>query len=307
MTLWTQGVNSPPWQRRGGRAINQNEQKAPLLARPGWFVQLPIIGGWNKPPRLRPLRRLRVFFLMGAATPPSPRRGVPLHPRCQASTRAPNLGGEFHPLSDVDYTTQFPKENDVNRVGLAVAFITSLAVLSFAQARETYADLPGVRLWYKDSGGGGVPVVFLHSNTGSSRNWDYQIPVFTAAGFRFIAYDRRGWGRSVTAPGAQPGTAADDLHALMKYLGIDRFHLVATAGGGFVALDYALSFPDPPRSLVIANSIGGVQDEDYLELGRRLRPPQFDALPPELRELGPSYRASDPEGTKRWIELERMS
>jgi len=195
----------------------------------------------------------------------------------------------------------------VNRVGLAVAFITSLAVLSFAQARETYADLPGVRLWYKDSGGGGVPVVFLHSNTGSSRNWDYQIPVFTAAGFRFIAYDRRGWGRSVTAPGAQPGTAADDLQALMKYLGIDRFHLVATAGGGFVALDYALSFPDQPRSLVIANSIGGVQDEDYLELGRRLRPPQFDALPPELRELGPSYRASEPEGTKRWIELERMS
>ena len=195
----------------------------------------------------------------------------------------------------------------MNRVGLAVAFITSLAILSFAQARETYADLPGVRLWYKDSGGGGVPVVFLHSNTGSSRNWDYQIPVFTAAGFRFISYDRRGWGRSVTAPGAQPGTAADDLQALMKYLGIDRFHLVATAGGGFVALDYALSFPDQPRSLVIANSIGGVQDEDYLELGRRLRPPQFDALPAELRELGPSYRASEPEGTKRWIELERMS
>ena len=195
----------------------------------------------------------------------------------------------------------------MNRVGLAVAFVTSLAVFSFAQARARYAYLPDVRLWYKDSGGGGVPVVFLHSNTGSSRNWDYQIPVFTAAGFRFIAYDRRGWGRSVTAPGAQPGTAADDLHALMKYLGIDRFHLVATAGGGFVALDYALSFPDQPRSLVIANSIGGVQDEDYLELGRRLRPPQFDALPAELRELGPSYRASEPEGTKRWIELERMS
>src|SRR5437762_3309358 len=96
--------------------------------------------------------------------------------------------------------------------------------LSTPQTRKTYADLPGVRLWYKDSGGGGVPVVFLHSNTGSSRNWDYQIPVFTAAGFRFIAYDRRGWGRSVTAPGAQPGTAADDLQALMKYLGIDRFH-----------------------------------------------------------------------------------
>src|SRR5437667_4641030 len=173
--------------------------------------------------------------------------------------------------------------------------------------RETYAELPGVRLWYKDSGGGGAPVVFLHSNTGSSRNWDYQIPAFTAAGYRFIAYDRRGWGRSVTAPGAQPGAASDDLRSLKKHLGIDRFHLVSTAGGGFVALDYALSFPEDLRSLVIANSIGGMQDQDYLDLRRRLRPPQFDALHPELRELGPSYRAANPEGTQRWIELEHMS
>src|SRR5438876_11557118 len=45
----------------------------PLEARPGWFVQLPIIGGLNQPPRLRPLRRLRGIFLMGAATPPLPR------------------------------------------------------------------------------------------------------------------------------------------------------------------------------------------------------------------------------------------
>src|SRR5262245_4693246 len=181
------------------------------------------------------------------------------------------------------------------------------AVLSFSQGRETYADLPGVRLWYKDTGGNGVPVVFLHSNTGSSQNWEHQIPPFTAAGYRFIAYDRRGWGRSMAQPGAQLGTAADDLQALMKVLGIDRFHLISTAGGGFVAYDYALSFPEQLRSLTVANSIGGVQDEEYLALGRRLRPPQFDALPPELRELGPSYRASNPDGERRWVELERMS
>ena len=176
--------------------------------------------------------------------------------------------------------------------------------LAFAQK---YADLPGVRIWYVDAGGSGIPVVFLHSNTGSSANWEHQIPVFTSAGYRFIAYDRRGWGKSVTQPGATSGTGADDLHALMKYLKIDRFHLVATAGGGFVALDYALSFPEELRSLVIANSIGGVQDQEYLDLGRRLRPPQFDALPPELREVGPSYRAANPDGTRRWIELEHMS
>jgi len=179
--------------------------------------------------------------------------------------------------------------------------------MGMVQSKETYAELPGVRLWYKDTGGSGSAVVFLHSNTGSSQNWDNQIPVFTRAGYRFIAYDRRGWGRSIAETGAQPGTAADDLRNLIKHLGIDRFHLVATAGGGFVALDYALSFPEQLRSLVVANSIGGMQDDDYLALGRQLRPPQFDALPPELRELGPAYRAANPEGTRRWIELEKMS
>lgn len=191
-------------------------------------------------------------------------------------------------------------------IGLIV-YVCFFATLAFAQRHEAFAELGGVRLWYQDSGGSGTPVVVLHSNTGSSQNWEHQIPAFTAAGYRFIAYDRRGWGRSTADPGAQPGTAADDLHALMKFLNIDRFHLIGTAGGGFVAFDYALSFPEQLRSLVIANSIGGVQDEEYLAVGRRLRPPEFDALPPDLRELGPSYRAAEPEGTRRWLELERMS
>jgi pimeloyl-ACP methyl ester carboxylesterase len=97
------------------------------------------------------------------------------------------------------------------------------------------------------------------------------------------------------------------LQGLLDLLGIGRVHLVGTAAGGGASLDYALSFPQRLRSLVIANSIGGVQDDDYLDLGRRLRPPQFEALPPELRELGPAYRAANPDGTRRWMELERSS
>jgi pimeloyl-ACP methyl ester carboxylesterase len=175
-------------------------------------------------------------------------------------------------------------------------------------AREAHADVPGARIWYVDTGGRGLPVVFMHAATGSSRVWEHQMPAFTQAGYRVIAHDRRGWGRSVIDPsGPQPGTAADDLQALMDHLGLDRIHLVGTAAGAIGSLDFALSFPQRLRSLVVANSIGGVQDEDYLALGRRLRPPQFDALPAEVRELGPSYRAADPEGTRRWVELERLS
>jgi pimeloyl-ACP methyl ester carboxylesterase len=106
---------------------------------------------------------------------------------------------------------------------------------------------------------------------------------------------------------SQPSTAADDLLSLLDQLGLDRVHVAGSAAGASVALDFALSYPRRTRSLVIANAVGGVQDADYVELGRRIRPPQFDALPPEFRELGPSYRASNAAGTERWVELERMS
>jgi pimeloyl-ACP methyl ester carboxylesterase len=57
---------------------------------------------------------------------------------------------------------------------------------------------------------------------------------------------------------------------------------------------------------VIANSIVGVQDDDYLEMTRRLRPaPDFNAIPAEIRELGPAYRATNAEGTRRWKALAR--
>jgi pimeloyl-ACP methyl ester carboxylesterase len=173
---------------------------------------------------------------------------------------------------------------------------------------DSFAEVPGARLWYTDSGGSGVAVVFLLAATGSSAAWEHQIPAFTKAGFRVIAYDRRGFGRTTVDPaGPQPGTGADDLRGLIAHLGIARLHLVATAAGGFVAWDFVLSFPDTLRSLVVANSIGGVQDEEYVALGRRLRPPAFAALPPDFRELGPSYRAANPEGTRRWLELERTN
>src|SRR5437870_5147686 len=61
-----------------GTPRHQVNGPVPLEARPGWFVPLPIIGGLNQPPHLRPLRRLRGIFLMGAATPPCPRRGLRL-------------------------------------------------------------------------------------------------------------------------------------------------------------------------------------------------------------------------------------
>jgi len=168
--------------------------------------------------------------------------------------------------------------------------------------------LPGVHLWYNDSGGDGVPVVFLHAASGTSDSWVYQLPAFITAGYRCITYDRRGWGRSRPAlTGVQPGCVSGDLQALVEHLHLDRFHLVATAAGGIGGLDYTLAHPERVRSLVVADSIGGLQDPEYLEVQHRLRPPEIQALPVELRELSAGYRGTDPDGTRCWIDIERSS
>src|SRR5262245_64730209 len=81
------------------------------------------------------------------------------------------------------------------------------AAQTFNPGFAGYADLPGVRLWYTDSGGNGVPVILLHANTGNADSWQYNIAGFVEAGFRVITFDRRGRRRSTAHPAtrSQPG------------------------------------------------------------------------------------------------------
>jgi pimeloyl-ACP methyl ester carboxylesterase len=73
-------------------------------------------------------------------------------------------------------------------------------------------------------------------------------------------------------------------------------------------MDYALNHPERVRSLVIADhGFGQLQDAEYQQMTERIRPPVINALPVELRELGPGYRATNPEGTRRWLEIEHAS
>ena len=130
--------------------------------------------------------------------------------------------------------------------------------------------------------------------------WEKQIPAFAGAGYRFIAYQRRGFGRTVADANGPASTGADDLLALVDHLKIDKFHLVGTAGGGFEALDFVVSYPQRVRSFTLLCSQGGVQDEDYREAVKRLAPEGFDKMPHSFRELSPSYRVANPDGVERW-------
>src|ERR1700752_3095483 len=108
-------------------------------------------------------------------------------------------------------------------------------------AKEGMAELPGPRRGYWDTGGTGEPVVLLHPASGSALIWLYQQPVFAKAGYRVIAYSRRNYYNSDSAPQDNPGTASEDLQNLIEFLGLEKFHIGSSAAGGSVAADYALS------------------------------------------------------------------
>ena len=94
----------------------------------------------------------------------------------------------------------------------------------------------GTEIFYKDWGSG-QPVVFSHGWPLSADAWDSQMLFLAAHGFRAIAHDRRGHGRSGQPwAGNDMDTYADDLAALTEALDLEHaIHIGHSTGGGEVA------------------------------------------------------------------------
>jgi non-heme chloroperoxidase len=93
----------------------------------------------------------------------------------------------------------------------------------------------GVEIFYKDWGSG-QPIVFSHGWPLSADDWDNQMLFFLGEGYRVIAHDRRGHGRSMqVADGHDMDHYADDLAALTAHLRLkDAIHVGHSTGGGEV-------------------------------------------------------------------------
>jgi pimeloyl-ACP methyl ester carboxylesterase len=185
--------------------------------------------------------------------------------------------------------------------------LTPIPIPAQAPAKEGMADLAETRLWYWDTGGDGTPIVLSHPTSGSGLIWGYQQPVFAKAGYRLIGYSRRGYYNSAPYDTAKPGIASEDLHQLVQKLGLGRFHLVASAAGGSIASDFAFSYQDRLLSLTVSSNSLAVRDGEIGKAAKLIRPKEWDMLPVNFRELGPSYRAANPEGAKHWLELEHKA
>jgi non-heme chloroperoxidase len=99
----------------------------------------------------------------------------------------------------------------------------------------TITTKDGVQIFYKDWGKG-QPIVFSHGWPLSADDWDAQMLFFIGKGYRVIAHDRRGHGRSSqVADGHDMDHYADDLAAVVEHLDLkDAIHVGHSTGGGEV-------------------------------------------------------------------------
>jgi non-heme chloroperoxidase len=100
---------------------------------------------------------------------------------------------------------------------------------------STITTKDGVEIFYKDWGRG-QPIVFSHGWPLSADDWDAQMLFFLKHGYRVIAHDRRGHGRSTqTGDGHDMDHYADDLAALTAHLDLkNAIHVGHSTGGGEV-------------------------------------------------------------------------
>jgi non-heme chloroperoxidase len=133
----------------------------------------------------------------------------------------------------------------------------------------------GVEIFYKDWGAG-QPIVFSHGWPLSSDDWDAQMLFFLAQGFRVIAHDRRGHGRSTqTSDGHDMDHYADDLATLTAHLDLkNAVHVGHSTGGGEVVhylarhgesrvAKAAILSAVPPLMVKSASNPGGLPKEVF--------------------------------------------
>lgn len=116
-------------------------------------------------------------------------------------------------------------------------------------------SLPDFAMHYRTHGEGAETIVLIHGNIASTRWWDKFLPLLPPA-YTAVFMDLRGCGQSGhPAGGYTIAQFAADVHALVRALGREQFHLVGHSMGGQIAMYYALAHPAAVRTLTLVDSV----------------------------------------------------
>ncbi|MFD9539259.1 alpha/beta fold hydrolase [Streptomyces sp. NPDC060022] len=183
----------------------------------------------------------------------------------------------------------------------------------------SHTALNDATLHYDDEGpSDGLPVVLVHGHPFNRTLWAPSVKALTAAGYRVITPDLRGYGESSVTPGKVFLSGfADDVAALLDHLGVERAVIGGVSMGGQIAMEFQLRHPRRTLALVLSDTSAPAETEEGKEfrnaLADRLLAEGMDgyaaevidkmlaaynvtALPDVAAHVLGMMRATDPEG-----------
>lgn len=137
-----------------------------------------------------------------------------------------------------------------------ILMFCALAAAAYGQDVATkQIEIFGQKIYYLEAGSG-PEVILLHGLGGDKGNWRMTLPAL-AARFHVYAPDQIGFGQSdKPLINYRVATLVDFLNAFYKKVGISKATLVGNSLGGWVAMDFALQYPDKVNRLVLVDSGG---------------------------------------------------
>jgi pimeloyl-ACP methyl ester carboxylesterase len=155
-------------------------------------------------------------------------------------------------------------------------------------------DLPSVRMWYDERGGGdGPPVVLLHGGLCTAETWAMQVDVF-AETRRVLLPEQRGHGHTADPGDISYPLMSGDTIAFLESVAGGPADLVGWSDGGNVGLHVALERPDLVRKLVTIGS--NFHHEGVV-------PELLDGMDEDDGMLRGLYEAVSPDGPEHWAVL----
>ena len=166
--------------------------------------------------------------------------------------------------------------------------------------------LNGIEIDFQDYGEGEA-IAFCHGAGGNLLSWWQQVPYFSQ-NYRCITFSHRGFGHSYDVPD-RPGMKSfvDDLAALLDHLEIESTHLVAQSMGGRTALGFAVEYTTRTRSLVLADTTGGIGEPDVEQALNDWRESQSATREIGFRALAEGFGVREPALANLYLQVSRTN